>query len=706
MKNRIKTLLIFLAYGISLSSCQKEFEYKFADKGPELNVVSYSETAYMGGEISFSVSISDSDFALSTLKAELYFDADKVSETVIRTKENGTYEGEVQVPFQKNIGNGQASLVLTGQNVGQATTETSVAVDITRPQFEYLTLLVGDQTYRMDNTEGYEYAVTGDFPSQCEAKIVSSAVPGTDNEITFGWNGSEIAVDGESEIPFSNSVAGYTITFNTFSFEASPFITIYVNGKETEMVDGNNYAAVIDLKQNETIQITGYDAGFSGWTIDPDFIEEISDSGEYRFLPVDGKYKVNIDFENRFFRFEAMKSDTELAVLNADGTGAIWLIGDQNVGKPTMAQGASWNPEAGGLCLSQIEPKKHQITLVAGVQLSAEKIDFKFFNQKTWDHGEFNSTEEITTTSSLITIGEDSGNIALADGVKLEMGGIYRFVIDLTQATSEVITNDKGNEEVSMKGAVLSVEKVGDQEIPEQEITVNGQKMEMVTPSQYSVTLDLEQSAPISITGLADMASYYLDPDYLTLSGTGVSFAATTGKYRIDLYTDGKYARFNKVTSGGDAATFNDGAIWLLGYGLGYPYNKDELGWDNSNAYCVAEVAPKVFQFTGIAVEQGDNTVPGGKIRYDYFSIKYYCDKAWHGETGTVTFADGAGDQLEQSGGETNIKLKGEGDKQENPEGVVHLEKGATYRFTFDLTGCSFDGDKLSGEQRVSIEKL
>lgn len=699
MNRIVKISVCLLAGCMSMLSCQKEFKYVFADKGPDLKVNSFSESAYMGGEIEFSVDISDSDFDLSTLKAQLFFDQDMVSDTTIRTRQNGTYTGKLSIPFLANIPDGNASLVFVGQNVGQAITKDTVEVAVSRPEFSYLTLKTEDQTYRMEKTSAYTYSATGDFPAQCNAVIESSEVPGTDRTLTFGWNGTEVEVGAESEIPFSNSVQGYTITFNTKTFEASPFITIYVNGEKAKMVDGNNYSAVVSLKQNGSLQITGYDHGFSDWRIDPDYIETVDDAGEYTFLPVDGLYKVNIDFANKFFKFEAMKSTSELATLNADGTGAVWLIGDTKVGKPTMAQGASWSPEAGGLCLSQIEPKKFQITLVAGVQLATDAIDFKFFHQKTWG-GEFGGGT-LTTDSQLVTVGETDGNIHLADGVTLELGGVYRFVLDLTAATV-----DNSGSNMVMSGAVLSVVKDGEEEIPTEDITVNGQKMEMVTANKYTAVMDLTQGSPMTITGLSDMMSYYLDPDYLSLDGASLRFAATTGRYRVDLDTDVKYARFSKVKEDGSNATFAEGALWLLGYGVGYPYNKDELGWNTSNAYCIAEVSPKVFQFTGVAVKQGDATVRGGKIRYDYISMKYYCGTNWEGETGNVTFVGNAAEQLEQSGGETNIKLKGEGDKKENPDGVVHLEEGATYRFTFDLSACTFDGEKLSGEQKVNIEKI
>ena len=683
---------MFLLAGAALAvSCKQEFEYKFAEKGPDLTVSSFSESAYMGGSLSFSVDINDDDFDLSTLKAKLYFDQDMVSDTTIRTKTDGTYEGVLEVPFLANIPNGTASLVFEAQNVGQAITADTVAVAVSRPEFEYLTLVTSDgQQYRMESTgTAYEYAVEGSFPAQCNAVIESPAVPGTENVLHFGWSSGAVALDGESEIPFSYSASGYTITFNTLTFEASPFVTIEIAGTVASMTDDGNYEAVVNLTQDGEFQVSGYSENFSDWTIDPDFIEMTSESGTFRFLPVDGMYKITMDMANKFFKFEAMKSSTELATLNEDGTGAVWLIGSTCVGKPTISQGASWNPENGGLCLAQIEPGVHQITLVAGVQLTTSDIDFKFFHQKTWG-GEFGGGT-ITTDSPLITIGESDGNIHLADGVTLEAGGVYRFTVDLTNATV-----DNSGDNMVMSGAVLSVVKDGEQEIPAQEIAINGQTLEMVTADHYTATMDLTQNSTLSVTGLemSDMLSYYLDPDYLSLGSSALSFAATDGRYRIDLYTDSKYVSFTKVNEDGSDATLADGALWLMGWGVANPVMTSQFGWDQGSNFCMAEVSPMVFQFTGTAVGETDGTTMGGRFRYDYVSCKYFFYNGYnHGELNAdqVEFSGNAAELLTMSG--SNIEASS-------------LEEGATYRLTIDLSDGTLDGETFTGTEKVIFEKL
>lgn len=459
MKNIVKATIALTAAASVFMSCKKEFEYVFADKGPNLSVASYSESADMGGRLTFSVDVSDSDFALSTVKAKLCFDQDVVSDTTIRTKEAGIYGGWLDVPFMKDIPNGNAALVFEAQNVGQAITRDTVYVAVSRPEFEYLTLVTADgRQYRMEPAgEKYVYAVEGDFPPQCSASIESAPVPGTQNVLHFGWESGAVELDAEGMIPFSYSSTGYTITFNTLTFEASPL------------------------------------------------------------------------------------------------------------------------------------------------------------------------------------------------------------------------------------------------EIPQEAISINGQEMEMVSAGNYSVTLDLEQNSSLSVSGieLTELLSYYLDPDYLTIGTTGAAFNAVSGHYRIDLNTAAKTVRFTRVKEDRTDATLAEGALWLMGWGVASPVMTNQFGWDSGNNYCMAEVRPMVFQFTGKAVAETDGTTQGGRFRYDYVSCKYFFFNGYnHGEANA--------DQIEISGNAGDlIKLSGS-----NIELASNLEEGAAYRLTIDLSEGTFDGTTYTGPEKVIFDKL
>lgn len=695
MKRILKKLYLIPLAAIVLLSCKKEPEFVTTDVGPVISKVVTPEKAYMGGWLEFSADMND-PIDLSTLKVQLFFDEDMVSDTTIRTKANGTYSGKIKVPYYANIPDGVATVKFIGQNIQFGLTEIEQDIAIERPDFEYLTLEIDGRQYKMSRTEKYNYEITDNFPAKCDAVITSSPIGGEGGpSIVFGWGDGEIRAGAAGKIPFANSVSGnFKIFFNTKTFDAGPFISIMVNGTKAVMSSTNVYSIVLNLEQNGSLKIEGNEAGFADWFIDPDFFETVSETGEFKFLPVAGLYKLDVDFNTKFIRVEAMKDSNNLGVLNTDGTGAVWVIGGTCFGKPGIANGADWKPEQGGLCLSQISPKKHQITLVAGVQVTTDAIDFKFFHQKTWG-GEFGGGM-ITTDSPLLKI-TSSGNVNLADGVKLDAGGIYKFTLDLTNTT---YTMD--GSKILMSGAVLSLEKEGEQELPQKEITICGQKMEMMTADQYTINIDLEQNQEITVTGLDDMTSFFLDPDYLRLEGSSIRFNATSGKYNIFLNAARNYAVFKKLAADGSDAVLADGALWMMAWGLAHPVMKwGQFAFNPGKAFCMAEVAPKVFQLTGIAVDEEDAVTVGGRIRYDYVSFKYFYQNGWGGEMTQAEFTPSAKEYLKQTYNESDKKWN----NIELADGV-ELEKGAVYRLTIDLSGGTVSGNSYTGTEKVDFVKI
>src|SRR5690606_14584288 len=126
---------------------------------------------------------------------------------------------------------------------------------------------------------------------------------------------------------------------------------------------------------------------------------------KYYFAPMSGDYRITANFSLKYFMVEKLLGG-DLATLQPDGTGAVWIIGD-GIGKPSIASNTvGWNPDK-ALCMAPIGDKKYQITVVAGTTVKADDINFKFFHQKNWG-GEFK--DEVTTASDLIFVGDgDNG---------------------------------------------------------------------------------------------------------------------------------------------------------------------------------------------------------------------------------------------------------------------------------------------------------
>ena len=660
----LKYIALSLLVAASTTACKDDPELQTTDIGPEMTVVSVDASGVYGGKVDFEVAMTDR-YPLSTLKAQIFFDDEMVAEEVIRTKSDGTYTGAVTLPFYKNIPDGEATLRLVGQNIrfGQTTVERPLAVS--RPKPAYLNFVLNDVEYRMEPTgNDYEYAVTDDFPQKPQGYISTPELDDAGSVVTFGYDTETagIVADSTDPIPYANSNAGeFTITFNLKTFEGSPFIKLLFDGTEMTMLDNDNYYIVTTLTQNQAYTLTGV-ADFADWNVDLDFFERknASNPEELSFLPMTGMYKVTANFKHSYLKIEAMKSATELATLNDDGSGAIWAIGGTEVGKPTLKNAYGWSPEDGGMCLARVADKKYQLTLVAGISINASSFDFKFFHQKTWG-GEFGG-KDITTASDIVKI-NDSGNLGLVEGKTLDLGGIYRFTVDVTGGNT---------------AAVLTVEKVGEQQLPPADITVNGTQMTQIDVDNYQLELDLTQDQTLTLGGGDAFTPAWINPDFFeAVSATSVKLVPVAGKYRItaNLATKVIDALVLKADGSGLATLGDDGhgAVYFIGYGIGSPAAADQPGWTTEKGVCVPESAPGIYKMTAQAGLEGSTTL-GQRFRVSGWSGKFFKNRGWDG-LGTFSLAPGT---------EAFLSIAGDGNI-EIASGVT-LDEGATYCLTLDVT--------------------
>ena len=184
----LKYIALSLLVAASTTACKDDPELLTTDVGPEMTVVSADASGVYGGKVNFEVTMTDR-YALSTLKAQVFFDDEMVAEEVIRTKEDGTYSGSVTLPFYKNIPDGDATLRLVGQNVRFGTTTVERSLAVSRPKPAYLTFVLGDAEYRMEPTgNDYEYAVTDDFPQKPQGYIATPELDASGSVVTFGYD--------------------------------------------------------------------------------------------------------------------------------------------------------------------------------------------------------------------------------------------------------------------------------------------------------------------------------------------------------------------------------------------------------------------------------------------------------------------------------------------------------------------------------------
>lgn len=628
-----------LAAVIAFASCQpKTPEFKTTDKGPDMVIESYTESANMGGDIKFTVNLTDEGFALSTLKVKLLFGQKEVANSTIRTKEYGVYEESIKVPLMTDVLDGNAKLIFTAQNVGMGLTHDTLTVKCTRPNPDFVTLKVKDgSNLEIPKTEDYTYSLESDFPAMVESFVevkVGSEV------ITLGWNGSNLVVDGDNPVPFSAGVAGkYRISLSLADLSASPLgnaaVVAVENYKQGQVLD---FGGVVDLKN---------------WTLDYDFFDVNEDFTECKFRAVDGLYKFDYKVKDKYIKVEPMANKTDVLTLSADGSGAPWVIG-AGMGKPVIGPG--WNTDDGAYPMAQVAPKVYQFTLTAPGMVGISSANFKFFHQKGWG-GEFKKENyaEIKL-APYFDIPNDDGNIVSAN---LKSGKSYKITLDLTGGVNAAKVSC---EEIEIASSGLDIQ-------------VNDVKADKITDAIYKVAaVKVDQNAILTVTGIDNPLGWYVDPDHLELTAEGLKFKAISGYYSFELNLDGSYVTVRRVNSEGKAATYaNERAITIMGWGVAHPSVSVPLAWDSGQLITLAEIEPGVYQFTGKAYPENDKTI-GGRWQSNYVSLKFFGQAGWGAEWGTVTLTDQAKQYMHCPG---NLELL---------EGVT-LEDGATYRMT--VTDCT-----------------
>lgn len=633
---------------------------------PVMNVTGDLGSACFGDSLRFQVKASDAEVPLSTIHAELYYGDEKVNEQVIRTKENGAvYDATLYIPYYANIPDGQATLRLTLQNIHFTTTEEFYNVSLTHPDWPQLTLRCEDGTeYTLARKEKYVYALKQRFPQEVRGVIVAPAMSEKGNELVFGYENSEIKVGVENPIPFSNAAPGrYEISFNSYSLEGSPFVVMTLNDEQLTPIDETTASIDLNLSKGDKIVPSGF-PNFNDWWINPDYFVKNED-GSLTFNAYEGNYRIIADTKLQYFRVYKL-SGTSAATLNGDGTGALWIIG-AGIGHPSLANEVGWTTE-NALCMAPVGEKTYQITVVGGKTIATDAINFKFFGQMGW--GVELTGSDLVSSSTLIGVGtgdngHDNGNLFLNDGVTLQDNGVYVITVDLTQGIHD---------------AIMTINYAGEQQFEEKPIYLNGKKMQTGDNAVYSTVIELDTNSQLSFREFTALDDLYYDPDYFKFDEDAyeITFLPVKGYYNVTLNKLAGTLSAIRVNADGSDMTLQSngtGALWLMGWGVGSPSQNEQFGWNPGKAYCMAEVKPGVFQFTGNAGPES-GSVPGDRLRFDYLSFKFFHQNGWGGEFAPSTL---------KMAGNTSKLLK-VGDNFELADGVK-LQEGAPYRITIDLTG-------------------
>lgn len=449
MRN-IHYLLLFL-FGLLITASCSDDNNDSAGK-PQMKVNGLSETACYGDSIFFTVDCSDAEgVPLSTLKAYVEYSGEQVSSQVTRTMNAGTYQVALYAPMYKKVPDGKVVIRLVLQNIQQTMTENCIDITLTRPKYESIKFVSSTGTIvELKPDASNPYLFKGIYNSAYKTfkgHFVAPKKGKHGTEISFGQGNEEVKELTADDITFTGRKGNNTVSFNVYTYEYGPTPADAAAATEIVLTKTDNIY-VGELIQGHKYEFSGESViNSDSWFHDSDWFSNNGD-GTYTFLAITGTYSLTADFTNSGFRIWTMDGNKS-ASLHADGTGAIWIIGNNGVGKPgyTASHVQSWwTGEDRNYCLTPIAPKVHQITLTVGKQLRSTDVNFKFFGQANWGI-EFKGTPadyHLSTSSDIFLIGEgagghDNGNIYLKEGAELHDGDTYVFKVDLTQGTANGI---------------------------------------------------------------------------------------------------------------------------------------------------------------------------------------------------------------------------------------------------------------------------
>lgn len=450
---------LFVTCLIGLSSCNdKNDEYNDVGQASIVNVNAPSK-AYMGDSIAISFNVSDNgNIQLSNSKLQLLYGDSIVSERIMITGNSGEYTGKILIPLLKNIPDGTASLKLRVLNARYAKDEKTVDIAVSRPVYPFLLLKTADgKEYKMTAVSGAAntYAVKGTFASEQKAYIVAPKYGDNGNEITFGNADGKITEGVTNNIEFTADTDGaYEITFNTLTFEGTPFVKFALNDNEFIKKDDNHWYVNMQLTQNQEIKITGLKSDYSNYWIDPTFfsIKKNTNRKTLLFRGITGKYKITVNKGLKYFNVEKMNGESLENFDVNTGKGTLYTFGGGGIGKPSyMVNAVNWDPynsEDRPLNLVQLTEKKYQLILEAGRNINPYDVNFKFFGQKGW--GTEITSAYYTTTSPFFRINpgpNDNGNI-YSGSQTMTSGKFYIITLTLPDkfpASPAIMTCDEAD---------------------------------------------------------------------------------------------------------------------------------------------------------------------------------------------------------------------------------------------------------------------
>lgn len=149
------------------------------------------------------------------------------------------------------------------------------------------------------------------------------------------------------------------------------------------------------------------------------------------------------------------------------------------------------------------------------------------------------------------------------------------------------------------------------------------------------VEMTLTKGQAVTVTGI-DLTDTWIDPDFFTINGSDITFAAASGDYSILYDSANKWFKVTPLKDGVRGTWANNKEVWIIGTGGGKPSAANAIGWNTERALPMAKIADNTYQITLSSVANE--------------SVKLFGDAGWVGEWGYGSYNSFNGNSYAQLG--------------------------------------------------------
>lgn len=448
MKTNFSILTAAIALVLSVAACQKPEEVKTL----EISSYELAGSAQFGQTLDFTVT---AEIAQNVTVALIQDGKQLVSETV-RESAAGVFGGSLDIPYTKNIADGEYDVMIAAMGNGSDRAERTVKITLAHPQFASMDLVAGSDRISL-KASGNLWSYTGELPAALSGYFEAKTAEGT--VYTFGGSNVDNVVFGSTSAmelySYESPVPQGTISFDAISFQVSfPLETKWVEVPATEDAA---YPGTVEVEFKKG-QIVAFN-GLGDLWVDVDFFKNNGD-GTYTFYAEGGKYRLTNQADWGSLRVERLSSSTgDLGTFAWDESGAItvneaiWCLGNYNFGKPDQRQVrdgrvfSDWETYD-AYCMSKIDDFVYQLTVrvynLASYKFFCTKLNWGDIYGANYNLAKSNLNGLTNIyTSFLVGDGNFQQGTGMTDPNAImypEEGIVIRFTFDVTNPLGIVVT--------------------------------------------------------------------------------------------------------------------------------------------------------------------------------------------------------------------------------------------------------------------------